>query len=110
MRKKGTQMKGYSRVGSSGRSSRQKLVAESTGPGKEQCHQVLGCEQLQQFLGHQSLEQVHANRQAEAGGGSTVSILGINIINDSHLGVRAPALFANAAADLRCAETQRFQS
>ena len=27
-------------------------------------------------------------------------------INDSHLGVRAPALFANAAADLRCAETQ----
>jgi len=32
-----------------------------------------------------------------------------NSINESHLRVRAPALGANAAADLRCAETQCYQ-
>ena len=47
--------------------------------GKEQRHQVLVREQLRQFLGHQSLEQVLSNQQAEAGGGSTVSILGIKL-------------------------------
>jgi len=52
------------------------------------------------------LAMFKAHQQAEAGGESTVSIHGENGINDGHLGVRASALFANAAADLRCAETQ----
>ena len=72
--------------------------------GDKQPHQVHCKDPPQQVLGHEQLEQAH--QQAEAGGESTVSIHGENGINDGHLGMRASALFANAAADLRCAETQ----
>ena len=71
--------------------------------------------QLKQVLGHELGDQVHGNDRSQTSRQKLVAeaqyqFLRENSINDSHLGVRAPALGANAAADLRCAETQGYQS
>ena len=64
---------------------------------------------------HELGDQVHGNDRSQTSRQKLVAeaqyqFLRENSINDSHLGVRAPALGANAAADLRCAETQGYQS